>query len=110
MKSEQTARQEPVNVPQYEEYRSVSWFGTLSQWLGGIGLSITGGIWLLRPGISEEMGNSVRWAAALFLMLFVIPAIRSRKRSRENQEISSRNRKKYEKYRSSLLSEQRKKP
>lgn len=108
MKTEQRERQEPVPVPQYEEYRTGSWLGTLSQWLGGIGLVMLLLMWVFWPEVLAEGGNWPLWAAGLLLAMFLVPAVQGRRRSRENQAISRRNQNRYDQYCQSLKSEQQK--
>lgn len=93
-----------VEVPQYEEYRSGSCLGTVAQWLGGIGLACMGGGWLMWPESPETWGTGWFWTAGVFLLLFLIPSLRAGLRSRANQEISRRNRTRYESYRNTLES------
>ena len=108
MDSEQREKQ-PVQVPQYEEYRSGSWLGALSQWLGGIGMGILALLWMLWPELLADRKWMALCAGSVLLAMFLIPAVRSGRRSRENQAISRRNQKRYDHYRQSLQSEQEKK-
>ncbi len=106
MKTEHREKQEPVPVPQYEEYRAGSWLSTLSQWLGGIGLTMLLLMWVLWPEVMAEGENWPLWTAGLLLGMFLVPAVQGRHRSRENQAISRRNQKRYDQYCKSLKSEE----
>ena len=105
MESEQREKP-PVQVPQYEEYRPGSWLGALSQWSGGIGMGILALLWMFWPELLADRKWAALWAGSVLLAMFLIPAIHSRRRSRENQAISRRNRRKYDQYCQSLKSEQ----
>lgn len=106
MKTEQIENQHSVQVPQYEEYRTGNWLGILSQWLGGIGLGILALLWMFCPELLADRKWTALLAGGVLLAMFLIPAIRSRRRSRENQAISRRNRRRYDQYCKSLRSEQ----
>lgn len=93
-----------VEVPQYEEYWSGSCLGTAAQWLGGIGLIVLGVQWLLWPESLKDWGTVEIGTAGILLLLFLIPSLRAGRRSRANQEISQRNRSRYESYRNTLES------
>lgn len=97
-----TERDKAPDVPQYEEYRSAGWLATVCQWFGGLALAVMGVLRWLFPEIADEPGTGGRVLTAVFLACFLIPAIRSRSRSRENQAISRRNRERYNRYRSEL--------
>ena len=109
MKTERIENQQSVQVPQYEEYRTGNWLAILSQWLGGIGVGILALLWRFWPELLAEGKYAAMGASGLFLGMFLVPAVRNRHRSRENQAISRRNQKRYDHYRQSLQSEQEKK-
>lgn len=89
-----------ASVPQYEEYCTGSCLESLAQWLGGLGLLVLGIQWFLWPEMLQAREEG--WMMALSGLLFGIPTFRGLIRSRVNQQISRRNRRRYESYRDSL--------
>lgn len=96
-------QQPPVEVPQYEEYKTASCIMSALRLTGGIGAVFSLIVLLfLRLWVGEEGRDVCLWLFGAFLALFLIPTLLDRRRTRENRQIEARNQKKYEQYRLAL--------
>ncbi len=102
MKTGTGEKNPPVEVPQYEEYKTASWAGMMLRLVGGIGgaFALTGCLILWVSG-QGGAGLCLCFAAG-FLLMFLIPTVLDRRRIRENREIEARNQEKYDRYKKAL--------